>query len=92
MRDQANGLDYSFFSGGVNTQLLMRSVISGDRSESISVSIDGVAVIPDIKYSYATPNVGDSFKIAYDNGVTLVVEQTSQLIDLDDYDLISAEI
>ena len=92
LRDQANGLDYSFFSGGGNTQLLMRSDISGDRSESISVSIDGVSVIPDIKYNYSTPNVGDSFKIAYDNGGTLVVEQTSQLSDLDDYDLISAEI
>ena len=42
--------------------------------------------------AYATPNVGDSFKIAYDNGGNLVVEQTSQLSDLDDYDLISAEI
>ena len=70
----------------------MRSDLSGDRSESIAVAIDGVSVTPDIKYNYSTPTVGDSFKIAYDNGGTLVVEQTSQLSDIDDYDLISAEI
>ena len=81
LRDQADGLDYSFFSGGGNTQLLMRSNISGDRSESISVSIDGVSVIPDIKYNYSTPTIGDSFKIAYEDGGNLVVEQTSQISD-----------
>ena len=36
--------------------------------------------------------VGDSFKIAYDDGGNLVVEQTSQISDIDDYDFISAEI
>ena len=95
LRDQADGLDYSFFSGGGNTQLLMRSNLSGDRSESISVSIDGVSIIPDIKYSYLIPSVGDSFKIAYeDSSGNLFVEQTSQISDLDEdaYDLISAEI
>ena len=93
LRGQADGLDYSFFSGGGNTQLLMRSDLSGDRSESIAVAIDGVSVTPDIKYNYSTPTVGDSFKIAYeDSGGNLLVEQTSQISDIDDYDLISAEI
>ena len=55
LRDQADGLDYSFFSGGGNTQLLMRSNLSGERSESISVSIDGVSIIPDIKYKLLNP-------------------------------------
>ena len=87
LRDQADGLDYSFFIGGGGSQLLMRSDISGDRSESISVSVDGISVIPDIKYSYSTQNVGDSFKIAYDNDGTLVVATISDY----DCDLVSAE-
>ena len=59
----------------------MRSNLSGDRSESISVSIDGVSIIPDIKYSYLIPSVGDSFKIAYeDSNGNLLVEQTSQIV------------
>ena len=36
----------------------MRSNLSGDRSESISVSIDGVSIIPDIKYNYSSQLLG----------------------------------
>ena len=75
LRDQADGLDYSFFSGGGNTQLLMRSNLSGDRSESISVSIDGVSIIPDIKYNYSTQQLGIVLKLLMKIGGNLLLNK-----------------